>query len=105
MRDAIKKLRRGTPVLFVLPFVFVDIFLLFFFFAEISELKVPKRFDVMSQKIFAKFANSSKRSKTKRFEISPSQSLFKIDLFSPLRKVEIFRHNKSNTCDAKKKIS
>ena len=54
MRDAIKKLRRGTPVLFVLPFVFVDIFLLFFFFAEISELKVPKRFDVMSQKIFAK---------------------------------------------------
>ena len=54
MRDARKKLRRGTPVLFVLPFVFVDIFLLFFF-AEISELKrCPKRFDDVRQKIFAK---------------------------------------------------
>ena len=60
MRDAIKKLRRGTPVLFVLPFVFVDIFV-FFFFAEISELKVPKRFEMMRQKIFAK-AIHSKRS-------------------------------------------
>tara|TARA_B110000046_G_C12810936_1_gene321229 strand:+ start:252 stop:410 length:159 start_codon:yes stop_codon:yes gene_type:complete len=40
---------------------------------------------MMRQKIFAKFANS-KFCSTKR-----------IDLFSPLRKVKIFRHNKSNT--------
>ena len=58
MRDAIKKLRRGTPVLFVLPFVFVDIFV-FFFFAEISELKLywdgaKALLMMMRQKIFAK---------------------------------------------------
>ena len=62
MRDAIKKLRRGTPVLFVLPFVFVDIFLLFFF-AEISELKRCQSALMMCAKKFSpNKANSSKRS-------------------------------------------
>ena len=61
MRDARKKLRRGTPVLFVLPFVFVDIFLLFFFFAEISELKRCQSALMMCAKKFSpNKANSSK---------------------------------------------
>ena len=73
-----------------MPFVFVDIFALLLFRLKISELKLywdgaKALFEMMRQKIFAKFANS-KFCSTKR-----------IDLFSPLRKVKIFRHNKSNT--------
>ena len=61
---------------------------------------MPKRFDDVRQKIFAK-ANS--KFLTKRFEISPSQVYLKSTFFRLFAKLRFFATT-NRTLDAKKKI-